>query len=168
MGKKSGGGDALAGAQVEGQFGIDAARNATYADRINQTNALGTNNFSNYTTIDPSTGEEVTAWRQDQTLDPNLQQIFNTESNTDAELSQLAHNQNAAVSNAYANPLDWDQFGSQTAGPAGTAVDSSKYTSDPTAFNTSANAVTAPINVQANAATQARTLIGAVTALAEV
>ena len=141
MGKKSGGGggDATAGAMVEGQFGIDAARNATYADRVNQTNALGGSNWSNYTTIDPSTGEKVTAWRNDQTLDPTLQRVFDAETNSDARLSEQANQMSEGVGNAFSTPINWDQFGEQAAGPTATNVNSNAYSTDPNARQTTNN-----------------------------
>jgi|TARA_R110000851_G_scaffold188171_2_gene338149 hypothetical protein len=121
MGKSSGGGgDASAAAQVEGEFGIDAARNATYADRVNQSNPLGQNSWSNYETIDPSTGETVTAWRNDTSLNGGLQQTLNTEIDTDAELSQQANDMNSTVRESMSSPLNFDQFGEGASGPDAT------------------------------------------------
>jgi hypothetical protein len=124
MGKSSGGGDASAAAEVEGQYGIDAARNAQYGDRVNQSNPLASNTWSNYQTIDPSTGEKVTAWRNDTTLDKTLQSTLDSEKASDLKLSQQAGNMSGAVGDAMGTPLDFDQFGKGQSGPAATTTNS--------------------------------------------
>ena len=92
-------------ARIQGEFAQDAARDATYADRINTYNPFGSSQYATNSYIDPSTGKEVTVWNQYNQLNPEYQQMLD-------QMTQRVHDQ-TGYSYDFLNqaPVDVNQFG---------------------------------------------------------
>lgn len=89
----------------------DAARYATYANRIDQTNPWGSINYESYLDTDPATGEEVTRWRQNQTLTPEAQAALDSQMAVQQGRSSLAEGMLGDIGQDYGERMDFDQFG---------------------------------------------------------
>jgi hypothetical protein len=137
MGKKSGPEtpDLTGAATVEGEFARETARDQAYAQNANQSNALGSSNWTQELTTDPATGEQVTRWVNNQTLSDPMQQQFDTQNSTNQNLADAANAMGGQVSQDLGTPLDFDQFGQGQSGPA--AMTSA--TSGPAATTTGGN-----------------------------
>ena len=71
---------------------------------------------------DPATGEMVTKWTQNQTLSPEMQNLYNTQMQTNQQLGSTAAAMGDRVNAAMGAPLNWDQFGDVEAGPQASGV----------------------------------------------
>tara|TARA_R110002126_G_scaffold100013_1_gene231400 strand:- start:307 stop:1050 length:744 start_codon:yes stop_codon:yes gene_type:complete len=112
MGKKSQSSpDTVGAATVEGEFSRDTARDVTYADRPDQQNVFGSNTWGQEMVVDPATGQKVTKWTQNQSLNPATQAIFDTQLARDQSLSDLSSGKMGAIESEMGAPLDWGQFG---------------------------------------------------------
>jgi hypothetical protein len=119
MGKKSGPEtpDLTGAATVEGEFARETARDQAYAQNANQSNALGSSNWTQELTTDPATGEQVTRWVNNQTLSDPMQQQFDTQNSTNQNLADTANAMGGQVSQDLGTPADFDQFGQGQSGP---------------------------------------------------
>ena len=119
MGKKSATpANVEAAAETEGEFSQEIALNQLYADRANQTNALGSSTWSQSQGIDPSTGKPITKWENTQTLDPRLQSVFNSDMKRNASLGNQANSMTGRIKEELGQPLNYEQFGQGQAGPS--------------------------------------------------
>jgi hypothetical protein len=125
MGKKSGPEtpDLTGAATVEGEFARETARDQAYAQNANQSNALGSSNWTQELTTDPATGEQVTRWVNNQTLSDPMQQQFDTQNSTNQNLANVANAMGGRVLDDMSAPLDFDQFGQGQSGPAAMTTD---------------------------------------------
>ena len=118
MGKKSSApADVTGAAATEGEFSSQIARDKTYADRPDQYNALGRSTWSQQQVIDPSSGEATTKWTQNQTLSPEMQNIFNSDMRRNRDLGNLSAGMSGRIQQEMGAPLDWQQFGEGVKGP---------------------------------------------------
>ena len=118
MGKKSSKApDVKGAAAAEGEFSRETARDANYANRPDQYNAMGSNTWQQQSIRDPATGEMTTKWTQRQNLSPDMQNIFNADMERNTRNSQMAAGLGDRVASEMGAPLDWGQFGDVIAGP---------------------------------------------------
>ena len=114
--------DVVGAAQEEGEQSRETARDKTYADRPDQYNTMGSNTWGQSMMRDPATGEMVTKWTQNQTLSPEMQNLYNTQMQTNQQLGSTAAAMGDRVNAAMGAPLNWDQFGDVEAGPQASGV----------------------------------------------
>ena len=112
MGKKSSKApDVKGAAATEGKYSRETARDVTYADRPDQVNPFGSMSWGTEQVIDPATGEPVTKWTQNQTLDPNLQGSLDSGLGFMKGKAELGGGMMGDIQKDFANPADFDQFG---------------------------------------------------------
>ena len=114
--------DVIGAAQEEGEQSRETARDQTYADRPDQYNAMGSNTWGQSMVRDPATGEMVTKWTQNQTLSPEMQNLYNTQMQTNQQLGSTAAAMGDRITAEMGMPLNWDQFGDVEAGPQASGV----------------------------------------------
>ena len=118
MGKKSSSGpDVVGAAETEGAYSRETARDTTYADRADQSNPFGSVNWTTEQVIDPATGEPVTKWNQNTTIDPRIQYQLNNELGMMGSRSDLAAGMDDRVAAEMGTAPDWGQFGEAQDGP---------------------------------------------------
>ena len=83
---------------------------------------MGSNTWGQSMMRDPATGEMVTKWTQNQTLSPEMQNLYNTQMQTNQQLGSTAAAMGDRVNAAMGAPLNWDQFGDVEAGPQASGV----------------------------------------------
>ena len=71
---------------------------------------------------DPATGEMVTKWTQNQTLSPEMQNLYNTQMQTNQQLGSTAAAMGDRITAEMGAPLNWEQFGDVEAGPQASGV----------------------------------------------
>jgi hypothetical protein len=71
---------------------------------------------------DPATGEMVTKWTQNQTLSPDMQNLYNTQMQTNQQLGSTAAAMGDRITAEMGMPLNWEQFGDVEAGPQASGV----------------------------------------------
>jgi hypothetical protein len=113
MGKKSSPStpDVVGAAEAQGAQSRETARDTTYADRPDQYNPFGSIEWTTQTDIDPSTGEPVTRWVQNQKYDPSVMNILNQNMGTMGERAALANQLSGRLSDEMGTEPDWGQFG---------------------------------------------------------
>lgn len=82
-----------------------------FANRPDQITPFGNQTWTTQATIDPATGQRVTKWVQNTTLDPKAQQALDDQQALDAGRSQIAGSMLNRVSQEFAPTMDWSQFG---------------------------------------------------------
>jgi len=110
MGKKSPP-DVRGAATVEGEYSRETARDKTYADRPDQNTSFGQTRWTQEMMIDPASGEQVTKWVQNQTLNEGQQQIFDSQTKRNQDLSSMSAGMSGRIQDEMGSPLDWGQFG---------------------------------------------------------
>jgi len=98
-------------AVVEGEYAAAAAREKTYADRPDQNTAFGNTRWTQEMVIDPATGEKVNKWVQNQTLNKDQQQIFDSQTQRNQDLSRMSAGMGDRIQQEMGTPLNWEQFG---------------------------------------------------------
>lgn len=114
--------DVIGAAQEEGEQSRETARDKTYADRPDQYNTMGSNTWGQSMVRDPATGEMVTKWTQNQTLSPDMQNLYNTQMQTNQQLGSTAAAMGDRITAEMGMPLNWEQFGDVEAGPQASGV----------------------------------------------
>lgn len=120
MGKKSGppAPDYTAAAQAQGAASQANTTQQTWANRPDQTSPFGNISWGATTAVDPATGQKVTRWTQNTTLDPTLQSALDSQIATQQGRSDLANSLLPSVQQSMGTPMNWNQF-SQLAGTPG-------------------------------------------------
>lgn len=112
MGKKSPDTPDVEGAaRTEGEFSRDTARDVTYADRPDQTNPFGSVKWGTQQVLDPATGEMVTKWSQNQSLDPRLQSTLDSSLGMMGGNARLGQDMAGRIASEMAPAPNWGQFG---------------------------------------------------------
>ena len=114
--------DVIGAAKEEGKQSRETARDQTYADRPDQYNTMGSNTWGQTMVQDPATGEMVTKWTQNQTLSPEMQNLYNTQMQTNQQLGSTAAAMGDRINAEMGAPLNWEQFGDVEAGPQASGV----------------------------------------------
>lgn len=112
MGKKSSKpADVVGAAKEEGEFSRETARDATYADRPDQNTSFGNTRWTQQQVEDPASGEMVTKWTQNQNLSADQQEIFDYQTQRNADMAYMAAGKGGQIQEEMGAPLDWNQFG---------------------------------------------------------
>lgn len=111
MGKSSDAPDVQGAAETEGEYSRETARDVTYADRPNQYNPFGSIEWGTSRVRDPATGEWVTQWNQNQTLNPELQGAVDSTMGMMNNRANLASSMFGRVQDEMGGAPDWEQFG---------------------------------------------------------
>jgi hypothetical protein len=121
MGKKSGPPpppDYSAMAEKTAASSQEAQTRADWTNRPDQVTPWGTQSWASNESVDPSTGQKVTKWTQNTTLDPKLQAALDQQQQIDMSKSELAGQQIGRAQDALSNPFDWQNL-QQMGGPVG-------------------------------------------------
>ena len=101
----------MGAARKEGEFSRETARDATYADRPDQNTAFGNTRWQQQKVKDPATGEMTTKWTQNQALSGDQQEIFDYQTQRNADMAYMAAGKGNQIQQEMSQPLDWQQFG---------------------------------------------------------
>ena len=110
MGGKSSSPDYYGAAVAQGELNEDVNRDQTYANRPNQYTPWGYTTWSPYETVDPETGETVTAWDQYTGLTPELQDILNKEIALQSGRTDIAGSLIGRMGAEFSEPMDWSNL----------------------------------------------------------
>jgi hypothetical protein len=99
--------DYAGAAQQQGEASKEVTNMQNWANRPNQYSPFGSQTWSTQATTDPATGQQVTQWNQNTSLNPNLQQALDSQINTQRDRSQLAGGFMDRVKSEYAQPFNW-------------------------------------------------------------
>jgi hypothetical protein len=111
MGKKSGKNQGKKAAEIQSDADRAIAREATYADRPDQYNPLGSLQWSQEKVRDPATGKMVTKWVQTQNLSDDMQTLFDTDMQGKIQSSQTRQGLLNRAYEGLNTPVNWEQFG---------------------------------------------------------
>ena len=96
-------------AREQAKFSDAAVLKTTYGDRPTQNSAWGQTSWDTSADIDPGTGEKITKWTQNQTLDPQLQAALDSQMGLMQGRSELAGGLQGRL-NESMGAVDYDQF----------------------------------------------------------
>ncbi len=85
----------------------EIATQQTWANRPDQYTPWGAQTWNSYSATDPSTGQPVTRWTQQETINPELQGALDQQLGLQNQRSQLAGGFMGRVAEDYAQPFDW-------------------------------------------------------------
>jgi hypothetical protein len=103
--------DYAAAAAQTAESDADAARDATYANRVNQNNPWGNVSYDSYLDTDPRTGEQVTRWNENTTLTPQMQAALDAQMGLQQGRSELAGSMMGDLQQDYGSRMNFDQYG---------------------------------------------------------
>jgi hypothetical protein len=109
MGKKSP--DVKGAAKKEAAASKEIALQSNYADRPDQHNAWGDMTWEQKKVRDPATGELVTKWTQNQSLSPQMQQLFDQENAGMMQRGGMNEVLMRRSQDEMGDAPDWAQFG---------------------------------------------------------
>ena len=113
MGKKSAAApDTVGAAREQGEQARILNQEQTVANRVNQNNAWGSVSWQPEAWLDPASGQEMTRWTQSETLAAPLQNAVNNQMGMTETRSELASNSLDRAANDYAQPMNFEQYGS--------------------------------------------------------
>ena len=100
-----------------------------YANRPTVNTPWGTESWTTQAVTDPATGQQVTQWTQNTTLNPELQAALDSQIALQQQRSNLAEGFMGRVGESYAKPFDWENLPSMAqAGPAQLSSNIADYT----------------------------------------
>lgn len=102
--------DYVGAAQLQGELSKDALNMQNYANRPTINTPFGSQSWNTYATIDPATGDTFTAWQQNNSLAPGLQQALNYQLDTQMGRSQLASGFMDRVADEYSQPFNYSNL----------------------------------------------------------
>ena len=119
MGKKSSPKtpDVKGAAETEGEYSREAARDATYADRPDQYNAMGSLTYQRENVIDPATGQYTTKWTQRENMSDDMRSIYNSQMSNYQRNADMAAGMGDRIQQEMGQPVNWNQFGTIEAAP---------------------------------------------------
>jgi hypothetical protein len=119
MGKKSGppAPDYTGAANAQAASSQANTTQQTWANRPDQTSPFGNVSWGSSEAIDPSTGQKVTKWTQNTTLDPKMQGALDSQMDLTQGRSDLANSMLPAVQQQLGQPMDYSKFTQMSAGP---------------------------------------------------
>lgn len=109
MGKKSAppAPDYTGAAREQAQGSQQAVTQQTWANRADQTTPWGSSTWNAQAAVDPSTGQQVTRWTQNTTLDPRLQSALDSELSVQQGRADLANQLLPRAQQEFGTPMDW-------------------------------------------------------------
>lgn len=102
--------DYTGAAQAQAQASKENLNIQNFANRPTINTPWGTESWQTNATIDPATGQSVTAWTQNTTLNPALQQALDSQISIQQGRSDLANAFMERVGEEYKQPFDWQNL----------------------------------------------------------
>jgi len=112
-------------AEETAQASGEAANQQNYANRPDQTNPWGSTTYGTEAYTDPATGQEVTKWSQNQTLDPKIQGALDSQLALTQDRSDLGGALMPRVAEDYAQGMDFSKYGDPNMGYSAEQIDMS-------------------------------------------
>ena len=98
--------DYTGAAQAQAGASKEITNMQTWANRPTQNTPYGSTTWNANATTDPATGQAVTAWTQNTTLNPQLQDALNDQLSIQSGRSDLANSFMGRVANEYFQPTN--------------------------------------------------------------
>ena len=102
--------DYLGATQLQGELNKENLNTQTYANRPTINTPFGSQSWGTQSVVDPATGQVVTAWTQNNTLAPGLQNALQDQINIQAGRSDLANSFMGRVANEYGSAPDYSNL----------------------------------------------------------
>jgi hypothetical protein len=102
--------DYKAAAEQQGQSSKEVTNMQTWANRPTINTPFGSQTWDASAQIDPATGQKVTSWTQNNTLDPVTQKALEAQQNIQAGKSSLAESKLGQMQNEFSGSPDWNSF----------------------------------------------------------
>jgi hypothetical protein len=99
-----------AGAEQTAAGNKEALTQQTWANRPDQNTPWGSSFWTTGQQTDPATGQPVTTWTQNETLDPSLQGALDQQLQMQGDRTNLASGFMGRVGEAYQQPFDWQNL----------------------------------------------------------
>ena len=99
--------DYLGAAQQQAAASRELTDVQTWANRPTINTPFGSQSWKAQASTDPATGQKITQWTQNTSLDPSLQQALDSQIDTQLGRSQLASGFMDRVANEYSQPFDY-------------------------------------------------------------
>lgn len=112
----------------------EALTQQTFANRPDQVTPWGTSQWTPTSTIDPSTGQAVTKWSQNQQVSPALQGALDQQLDLQGKRTDLASGQLDRVAADMSQPFDWQNLPGTGATPQTRNLAPTTTAFDPNAF----------------------------------
>ena len=109
--------DYKSAAEEQAKSSAETTNMQNYANRPNQVTPFGSQTWDSNAIIDPATGQHVTQWTQNTTLDPKSQAALDAQLALTQGRSEQGANMMGRVQSEFGTPMDWTQFS-----PTGAAV----------------------------------------------
>jgi hypothetical protein len=106
--------DYIGAAEAQGQSSRENLTTQNFANRPTINTPFGQESWQTSAGIDPSTGQPVTQWTQNTTLNPALQNALDSQINIQQGRSDLANAFMGRVGEEYRSPFDWGNLPSLT------------------------------------------------------
>jgi len=87
-----------------------------FANRPTINTPFGSQSWKTAATVDPSTGQNVTSWTQENTLNPSLKPALDAQIESQVGRSQLANSFMNRVGSEYSQPFDYQNLPAMTSG----------------------------------------------------
>jgi hypothetical protein len=110
MGKKSGppAPDYTAAAEKTADSSKEVTNMQTWANRADQSNPWGSTQWTTQSVKDPATGQMVTKWKENTTLDPRLQSALDSQIALQGGRSDLANSLLPRAQQEFGQAMNWD------------------------------------------------------------
>jgi hypothetical protein len=102
--------DYAGAAEAQGAANREVNTAQTFANRPNQYTPLGQSTWQPYQTIDPGTGEAVTAWQQNLQFSPEQQHLFDQQQAIAAQRGDVGGMVAGRLADEYGSAMDWSGF----------------------------------------------------------
>ena len=106
--------DYMGATQLQGEISKENLNSQNYANRPTVNTPFGSQTWGTQPTTDPSTGQVVTSWTQNNTLAPGLQQAVDDQMGIQAGRSDLAGSFMNRVASDYSKPMDYSALPAMT------------------------------------------------------
>ena len=101
-------------ANTQAQASREIVNTQNFANRPNINTPFGSESWQTRRVTDPATGQEVTEWTQNTSLNPNLQQALESQIGVQQGRNDLANAFMGRVTDEYSQPFDWQNLPSLT------------------------------------------------------
>ena len=97
-------------AQAQGESSKEVTNMQNYANRPDQNTPWGSTSWQSAAQVDPATGQNVTKWTQNQTLNPWAQGALDSQLQLQNQRSGLGQNFMSRVGQDFSQPFDWNNL----------------------------------------------------------
>lgn len=110
--------DYVGAAQLQGEMSKEALNMQNFANRPTMNTPFGSQTWTTRSAVDPATGQNVTAWTQNTSLAPALQNALDDQFSIQAGRSDLANAFMGRVGQEYSQPFDYANLPQRTSANA--------------------------------------------------